>query len=217
SVTSAPAPFSVVPFVAKQFPSSNISSLALFLKPGGVLAKKKKGPDEPSTAGGIFRPERIRSSRSGADIPTQDDMLSGHADPIGSEPQRLVYTFAPWDHQTEMLGSSEITLHVGSDTSSDLDLVVRTYDVAPDGTEVEVTVGIARVSGLTPGEVRAVTFKDYGDDWVFAAEHSLRIKISNIDFPACRPPSANDNVPSEVTVHTGKVFRSKIVVPIRTS
>src|SRR5262249_31205959 len=85
SVTSAPAPFSVVPFAAKQSPSRTTSSLTLFLNPGGVLEKKKKGPDEPSTAGGIFRPERIRSSRSGADIPTQDDMLSGHADAIGSE------------------------------------------------------------------------------------------------------------------------------------
>ena len=84
-----------------------------------------------------------------------------------------------------------------------------------DGVETEVTVGAARVIGLAPGEVRAVSFKDYGDDWVFREGHSLRIKISNIDFPAFRPPGANDNLPSEITIHNGKIFRSRIRLPVR--
>ena len=214
SVTSAPAPFSVVPYTSTDFPSDDISSMSLFLKPGGVLSRKKKGPDEPGTAGGIFRPERVRSSHLGMDIPTQSDMLSAHAD-VGSAPAKLQYTFAPWETETEMIGSSEFTLYVSSSTSRDVDLIARTYDVAPDGTETEVTVGVTRVSGLSPQEVRIVTFKDYGDDWVFGAGHSLRIKISNIDFPWFRPPGANDNILSEITIHTGKKFRSKIAVPIR--
>jgi predicted acyl esterase len=130
-------------------------------------------------------------------------------------PAKLEYTYAPFDTQTEMIGSSEFALYVSSATSTDVDLVARTYDVAPDGTETEVTVGVMRVSGLSSSEVRRVSFKDYGDDWVFGAGHSLRIKVSNIDFPAFRPPGANDNVPSEITIHTGKTFKSKITVPIR--
>jgi putative CocE/NonD family hydrolase len=217
SVTSAPAPFEVVPYTARQFPSDDISSLSLFLKPGGILSRKKKGPDEPGTAGGVFRPEQVRSSRLGAEIPTQSEMLSGHAEAIASVPAKLEYTFAPWETETEMIGSSEFTLNVSSLTSADVDLIARTYDVAPDGTETEVTVGVMRVTGLSPGEVRTVTFKDYGDDWVFAAGHSLRIKISNIDFPAFRTPGSNDNVRSEITIHTGKKFRSRITVPLRVS
>jgi len=215
AVTSAPAPFSVVPYAAKQYPSSDIVPEAFFLKPGGALARKKKGPDEPGTAGGIFRPERVRGSNLGSEIPSQSDMLSAHADRIGVLPQKLAYTLPPWETQTEMIGSSEFTLNINSSTSTDIDLIVRTYDVAPDGVETEVTIGVTRVTGLTPNEIRAVTFRDYGDDWVFGAGHSLRIKISNIDFPSFRPPGANDNVPSEVTIHTGTSFRSKIVVPIR--
>src|SRR6185295_4139618 len=119
-------------------------SLSLFLKPGGTLSRKKKGPDEPGTAGGVFRPAAVRSSRLGTDIPTQSEMLSGHADAIASVPAKLSYTFAPWETATEMLGSSEFTLYVSSATSTEVDLIARTYDVAPDGTETEVTVGVMR-------------------------------------------------------------------------
>ena len=215
SVTSAPAPFSVLPFTAKQFPSDDISSMSLFLKPGGILKNKKKGSDQPETAGGVFRPERVRSSRHGAEIPSQSDMLSGRAEALLTAPRRLEYTLPTWDRETEMIGSSEYTLYVSSATSAGVDLIVRTFDVAPDGTETEVTVGTTRVTGLSPGEVRRVTFRDYGDDWVFQAGHSLRIKISNIDFPAFRPPGANDNVPSEITIHNGKNFPSRMKLPVR--
>ena len=217
SVTSAPAPFSVLPFTAKQFPSDAISTDQLFLKPGGVLKHNKKGSDQPETAGGVFRPERIRSSRHGAEIPSQADMLSGRVEALLASPPKLVYTLAPWDRQTEMVGSSEFTLFVSSATSSELDLVIRTFDVAPDGTETEVTAGAMRIKGLSPSEVRRVTFKDYGDDWVFQTGHSLRIKVSNLDFPTFRPPGANDNLPSEITIHNGKAFPSKMRLPLRVS
>jgi putative CocE/NonD family hydrolase len=213
-VTSAPAPFDVVPFAAKQFSSDSITSLPLFLKPGGVLSRKKKGPIAEETAGGIFRPERIRSSRRGTEIPSQSDMSSGHADAIEATPQRLVYTFAPFETQTEMLGPDEYALFVSASTP-DVDLIVRTFDVAPDGTETEITVGVVRVTGLAAGEIRRVTFRDFGDDWLFAAGHSLRLKVTNIDFPDFRPPGANDNVPSTFTIHTGRGQPSVIALPLR--
>jgi len=96
-----------------------------------------------------------------------------------------------------------------------VDLLVRTFDVAPDGTETEVTVGGTRVTGLAAGEVRPVSFKDNGDDWVFAAGHSLRIKVSNIDFPTFRPPGANDNATSIITIHTGRKRPSQMMLPLR--
>ena len=76
-------------------------------------------------------------------------------------------------------------------------------------------MGATRVIGLTPGEIRRVTFRDFGDDWVFAAGHSLRLKVYNIDFPDFRPPGANDNVPSEITIHTGKAFPCSMRLPVR--
>jgi putative CocE/NonD family hydrolase len=215
-VTSAPAPFSVVPFTAKTLPSADIEATPLFLKPGGVLSHRKKGSLSEQSVGGIFHPERIRSSRLGAEIPSQADMLSGHAEALPGVPLKLEYTLSPFETETEMLGSSEFTLFISCATSADVDVLVRTFDVAPDGTETEVTVGAARVTGLAASEVRAVTFKDYGDDWVFGAGHSLRIKVSNIDFPTFRPPGANDNVPSTITIHTGRKRPSKMLLPLRT-
>jgi predicted acyl esterase len=215
TVTSAPAPFSVLPFTAKQFPSDDIVTSPLFLKAGGILSRKKKGPVQQETAGGVFRPERIRSSHLGAEIPTRSDMFSGHAEALANAPQRLEYTLAPWETDTEMIGTSEFSLFVSSATSTDVDVIVRTFDVSPDGSETEVTVGAARVTGLTAGEVRRVTFRDFGDDWVFRAGHSLRLKVSNIDFPDFRPPGANDNVASEITIHTGKKFPSSMWLPVR--
>ena len=215
TVTSAPAPFSVLPFTAKTLPSSEIEGTPLFLKPSGILSHKKKGSLSEQSVGGIFHPERIRSSRLGAEIPSSADMMSGHADALINVPLKFEYTLAPFEAETEMLGSSEFTLFISSATSADVDLLVRTFDVAPDGTETEVTVGGARVTGLAAGEVRPVSFKDYGDDWVFGAGHSLRIKVSNIDFPTFRPPGANDNLPSIITIHTGRKRPSQMMLPLR--
>ena len=216
AVTSAPAPFSVLPFTAQGLPSDDIVASPLYLKAGGILSRKKKGPVQQETAGGVFRPERIRSSHLGAEIPPREDMFSGQAEALTTLPLRLEYTFAPWERETEIIGTSELSLFVSSATSSDFDLIVRSYDVSPDGAETEVTVGVARVAGLAPGEVRRVSFRDFGDDWVFRAGHSLRLKVSNIDFPDFRPPGANDNLPSEITVHTGKAFPSSVWLPVRT-
>ena len=215
AVTSAPAPFSVPPFTASQLPSDDIVTSPLFLKPGGALSRKKKGPVQTETAGGIFHPERIRSSHLGTEIPSRSDMFSGHAEALPALPQRLEYTFAPWESDTEMLGTNEFSLFVSSSTSADVDVVVRIFDVAPDGSETEVTIGVARVVGLIPGEVKRVNFRDFGDDWVFRAGHSLRLRLSNIDFPEFRPPGANDNLPSEITIHTGKKFPSSMWIPVR--
>ena len=215
NVTSAPAPFSVVPFTAKQFPSDEIVPSPLFLKAGGTLSRKKKGPVEQESAGAIFHPERIRTSRTGVEVPSQSDMLSGHAEAINGVPQRLEYTFAPWTTETEIIGMSEFSLFVSSPTSTDVDLVVRTFDVSPDGSETEITIGVARVTGLGASEVRQVVFRDFGDDWVFRPGHSLRLKVSNVDFPEFRPPGANDNLPSQITIHTGKKFPSSLWIPVR--
>lgn len=217
TVTSAPAPLSVLPFTARQLPSDQIVSSPLYLKAGGSLSRKKKGPVQQETAGGIFHPERIRSSQLGTEIPSREDMFSGRAEALPALPQQLVYTFAPWQSDTEMLGTTEFSLFVSSATSSDLDVVVRTFDVAPDGSETEVTIGVARVTGLAPNEIRRVTFRDFGDDWVFRTGHSLRLKVSNIDFPEFRPPGANDNLPSEFTIHSGKKFPSSMWLPVRSS
>ena len=215
TVSSAPAPFSVLPFTSRTLPSEDIVASPLFLKAGGTLARKKKGSIQLETAAGVFRPERIRSSHLGMEVPSQSDMFSGRAEALPGLPQGLEYTSAPLETQTEMLGTSEFSLFVSSATSTDFDVVVRTFDVAPDGSETEVTIGVARVVGLPLGEVKRLTFRDFGDDWIFRRGHSIRLKVSNIYFPEFRPPGVNDNLRSELTIHTGKKAPSSIWIPVR--
>ncbi|HET8676594.1 MAG TPA: CocE/NonD family hydrolase [Blastocatellia bacterium] len=213
NVASAPAPFTGLVDTMRDFPSDRLN---FYLKAGGTLSrKKKKGNEGQESAGGIFHRNRIRSSRLGAELPTQSDMLSGSVESVSPLPRRLVYTSIPLDSDVEMLGASDLSLFVSSNTSADFDLIVRMYDVAPDGTESEVTVGATRVTGLGTGEVRRVKFRDFGDHWIFGRGHSIRLKVTNIDFPDFRPPGANDERVSEFTIHNSRAFLSSIKIPVR--
>lgn len=215
AVSSAPAPFRNNLYNIVSLPSPKVEMTPLYLKPNGVLLKqKKKKKAGADTAGGIFHPQRIRSTNLGTEIPPQSDMFSATIDQIAARPRQLVYTLSPWTSDTEIFGSSEMSFYVSSDTSSSVDIIVRSYDVAQDGTETEVTVGVMRVSALQPGEIRKVTFRDFGDHWIFRASHRLRIKISNIDFPDFRPPGTNDDQPSTITLHYGKDFPSLVRLPV---
>ncbi len=213
TVSSAPNQFSGNLFTGNDL--SAVEPFSVYLKPKGVMSKKRKSKDRFETLGGIFRPQQIRSSRSGAEVPSKTDMFSGTVETLDSLPKALVYTFAPWQARTELLGMGEFDLHVSSSTSTTFDLVARTFDVAPDGTETEISVGVIRIKDVSPGDVRRVRFRDFGDHWVFREGHSLRLKITNIDFPDFRPPGVNDNRASQVTVHYGRVFPSSLKLPIR--
>jgi ABC-2 type transport system ATP-binding protein len=215
-ITSAPAPFNGQFVTSSQFPPEGSDTLSLYLKADGVLSRKRKGAHLQETASGIFRPQRIRSSRLGADLPSASDMFSGTIEQVGMLPRSLVYVSNPFDSTIEMIGPSEFELYVSSDTSSELDVIARIYDLAPDGKETEVTVGVMRVSGLMVGEVRRVAFRDFGDNWVFQAGHRIKLKLTNIDFPDFRPPGANDNLRADISLHYGKAFPSSLKLTVRT-
>lgn len=215
-VATAAEPASIfLPASYSQFPPADATTQPLFLKAGGLLTRKKKKDNVEESAGGIFHPNLIRSTRLGAEIPPKGDMFSATVDGAGSVPRALVYTSSPFESDTEVMGPSEFTIYVSSSTSPSLDLVTRVFDVAPDGSATEVTVGVMRVAGLSAGEFTRVVFRDFGDDWIFRAGHSLRVKVTNIDFPDFRPPGANDNQLSVFTVRTGKKFPSAVRLTVR--
>ncbi|MGA9770782.1 MAG: CocE/NonD family hydrolase [Blastocatellia bacterium] len=214
-VATAAEPSIFLPVSYSQFPPSDSTTLPLYLRAGGLIAKKKKKENLEERAGGIFRPRLIRSSRLGAEIPPKSDMFSATVEQTGSLPRSLVYTSGQFDSDTEMMGPAEFTLYVGSATSESVDVITRIFDVGPDGVETEVTVGVARVSGLVAGEAKRVDFRDFGDNWIFRKNHALRVKVTNIDFPDFRPPGENDDLPSEFTLRTGKKFPSSLKLAVR--
>jgi predicted acyl esterase len=214
-VATAAEPADFSPQTYSQFPPADAGTLALYLKAGGGIGRKKKSPTLEEKAGGIFHPRSIRSSRLGAEIPPRSDMFNATVETSGALPRSLVYTTDAFESDTEILGPAEFTLYVTSPTSASLDLITRVYDVAPDGAETEVTVGVMRVAGLLPDQIRPVVFRDFGDDWIFRAGHALRVKLSNIDFPDFRPPGANDDQASVFTLRTGKKFPSSLKLAVR--
>ncbi|HKP85067.1 MAG TPA: alpha/beta fold hydrolase [Blastocatellia bacterium] len=214
-IASAAEPSVFLPLSYSQFPPSDASTTSFYLKAGGLISRKKKGATFEERAGGIFRPQLIRSSRLGTEIPSKNDMFSATVERSGSLPRSLVYTSARFDSDTEVMGPGTFVLHVSNPAAQTFDLVARVFDVSPDGVETEVTVGVARVSGIAPGGTRRVTFRDFGDNWIFRAGHALRVKLSNIDFPDFRPPGANDNKPSDFTLLTGKKFPSQLKLVTR--
>jgi len=214
TVASAPVPFRFNLYNLNTLPSSDVEAQTYYLRPGLLHRKqKKKGGEE--RAGAIFDPQRIRSTHLGTEIPTEEDMLSGTVADMPGTPRSLVYTLKPFAKDTEMFGSNEFAFYISSDTSTDVDVIVRVYDVDREGLETEVTFGVTRVAGLQPEEVRLVKFRDFGDHWIFGKGHSLRVVVTNIDFPQVRPPGANDNQASEIVIRHGKEFPSSIRVPVR--
>jgi predicted acyl esterase len=215
NISSAAAPSTVVPRAYSQFPPADARPLSLHFKKGGSLTRKPKGKSKQESAGAIFHPQRMRSSRLGAEIPPKEDMFSATTEQVNGLPGSLVYTFPAWASDTEVMGPTEFSLYVSSSTSETVDLIVRIFDVGPGSDETEVTVGVIRVTGLRADDVKRVTFRDFGDHWVFRGGHSLRVKVTNIDFPDFRPPGSNDDIASSFTIHSGKAFPSSLKIAIR--
>jgi putative CocE/NonD family hydrolase len=214
-IASAAEPSVFLPLSYSQFPPSDAITEQFYLKAGGMISQKKKGDTFEERAGGIFRPQLIRSSHLGAEIPARSDMFSATVEQSGSTPRSLVYTSAPFDSDKEVMGPGTFALHVSSASAQTFDIVSRVFDVGPDGTETEITVGVTRVQAIAAGESRRVVFRDFGDNWIFRAGHALRVKLTNIDFPDFRPPGENDNRPSEFTLRTGKKFPSVLKLVMR--
>jgi hypothetical protein len=75
-----------------------------------------------------------------------------------------------------------------------IQLDARLLDVAPDGTRALVTRGTLTLdAGGAPLGMRRVRLATFGNLWPVAANHRLRLELTNVDSPYLRPslvPSA---------------------------
>ncbi|TMG75034.1 MAG: hypothetical protein E6H77_10440, partial [Betaproteobacteria bacterium] len=88
-------------------------------------------------------------------------------------------------------GQPEVSL-VASTRAPRVELNIRLFDIAPDGTKQIVTRGTFLLEGPANGRV---TIPTYGNFWEAAADHALRVEISNVDSPYLSPsrvPSVTD-------------------------
>ena len=77
-------------------------------------------------------------------------------------------------------------------TAPDFELNSRLWDVAPNGNATLVTRGAYRFSGA-PGRVTVDTALQ-GNGWVFAAGHTIRLQVTQVDTPYLRPDSLGSTI-----------------------
>jgi putative CocE/NonD family hydrolase len=119
--------------------------------------------------------------------------------PAGPKDQRrvelrkdvLIYSAAPFAHDTEVTGPIAVELYVKS-TAVDTDFTAKLVDVWPTGYAQNLSEGILRAkyresqstsSLLVPGQVYKIRLDLEATSNVFLAGHVLRLEISSSNFP----------------------------------
>lgn len=106
-----------------------------------------------------------------------------------------------------------------SPSTSDVNLVVKLCDVAPDGTSYLVTTGWLRgshheshenPSPLQPGRIYEVDIKARATAYCFKAGHRVRLSISCSDFPRVWPITED----GEVIFYGGESNPAHLVLPV---
>jgi ABC-2 type transport system ATP-binding protein len=103
-------------------------------------------------------------------------------------------------------GCPLVRLHASS-LAPRVQLDIRIYDVAPDGTRQLITRGTYTAdNGTSPVGEQDLTIPTYGNLWRVPGDHSIRIELTNLDTPYITP----SRVPSVTTVSNVSVE-----IPIR--
>lgn len=150
--------------------------------------------------------------------------------PLAERKDILVYQTAPLDEAMEVTGYPEMILHAAS-SAPDTDFFVKLIDVAPDGTNRDIASGMARARYrnwldrpklLTPGEVAEYRIQLRPTSNVFLPGHRIRVDITSSDFPnydrnhnTAADPNADATLEvATQTIHHGKAYPSRIVLPV---
>ena len=103
----------------------------------------------------------------------------------------LVFTAAPFSHDTEITGPVSVELYAKSSTV-DTDFTAKIVDVWPNGFAQNLTEGIVRAryrdsqvtpSLLVPGKIYKFSIDLWSTSNIFLAGHTLRLEISSSNFP----------------------------------
>ncbi len=149
--------------------------------------------------------------------------------PLAKRKDILVYQTEPLEERLEVTGNPVVELHAAS-SAPDTDFFARLIDVAPDGIERDVSLGMVRAryrNGLgkpkmiTPGEVVKYTIHMNPTSNAFLPGHRIRLDITSSDFPNYdrnHNTAADQNADATLktadqTVHHGNTFATRIILP----
>jgi ABC-2 type transport system ATP-binding protein len=111
------------------------------------------------------------------------------------------YTIAPAGMNQLVAGAPVVRLHA-STLAPRVQLDVRVYDVAPDGSRQLITRGTYTAdNGLLPVSEADLTVPTYGNLWPLPGDHAIRVDLTNIDSPYITP----SRIPSATTISDVRV------------
>ncbi len=149
--------------------------------------------------------------------------------PLANRQDILVYQTEPLDERIEVTGNPVVELYAAS-SAPDTDFFVRLIDVAPDGMERDVSMGMVRAryrhgldkpSLIEPGKVVQYTIRMNATSNAFLPGHRLRLDVTSSDFPNYdrnHNTAADQNADAELktveqTVHHGGEYATKVILP----
>ena len=217
---------------ADQWPLPGTVARALFLDradhPGpGILAWSRSAAQGGSTSF-VSDPARPVKDPYAADYGAHD-----YRDLAGREDVATFET-APLDEELRVVGRITALIHVSTEDAKDLDIWLKLFDVAPDGTAFNLMSpgldvlrasyrdGGTRRKLLEAGHVYALPFENLLTGNLFRKGHRIRVVVSGAFFPhfsrnlqtgALETESAASR-PARVRVHHSPRYPSRLVIPV---
>lgn len=193
--------------------------------PAGDGRLVDKGPDAAGNDNFTYDPTDPVPSLHGPaliQIPTDQRPLANRND-------ILVYQTEPLDERIEVTGNPVVELYAAS-SAPDTDFFVRLVDVAPDGIERDVSMGMVRAryregldkpSLIRPGEVVQYTIRMNPTSNAFLPGHRLRLDVTSSDFPNYdrnHNTAANQNADASLksanqTIYHGGNQATRLILP----
>lgn len=131
--------------------------------------------------------------------------------PIEERKDVITFTSEPLKEDLEVTGRLTANIFFSSSQTFG-DLVVRLTDVYPDGKSILIADGLKHFANKAPNEIQELTVDLWSTSMVFAKGHSIRISISNSNYP--RFEHKNEAGVVENTIYFSKELLSSITLPV---
>lgn len=196
----------------------------------GALSTEPPGAEQADSY--VYNPEDPVPTHGGAVLGDTLNYPPGPLDQRAIEARRdvLVYTTAPFAHDTEVTGPVSLELYASS-SAVDTDFTGKLVDVAPDGTALNLTDGILRARYrdsmeraelMNPGQTYRLVVDLWSTSNVFLAGHRLRVEVASSNFPRFdrnpntgrSPEAGGPYVAATNVVRHDRDHPSALVVPV---
>ena len=175
------------------WPSPRIRWQELHLHKGGLLAAQPA--PEPATPDVVSICSPLWVGLTAGEIGRYGDDADWPPDQRMDDGGSLVFTTAPLQDTTEIMGAARLTLRFASDKPLAL-VAVRLNAVAPDGASTRVTLGLLNLThrfghdapvALTPGQMTEATVELDDIAQSFPAGHRMAVAVSTTYYPIAFP------------------------------